>query len=88
MNSPPAHIHRLMIDGVSAPVRKCQACGFLGFVRSKTMIRPGIEIDPMKGTSDSAPTLDVCIECFETPTGILSANAAHQRLPEKEYLEK
>jgi len=66
-------------------IGKCMNCLFRGLLRPRVMIRK-IDLNAITGdTSESAPTLDVCVTCFETPAGCVSGNASHQRLPASEY---
>lgn len=77
----------LSLSGFMNPLKayKCTNCLMMGFLRPKTMIRPGVEIDTMTGDYGTTPTLNVCITCYDTPSGIVSDNASHKRLADAEY---
>lgn len=61
----------------------CDNCGMRGILFRKVIIKPN-EVGEAP-TLEDLPVLDVCITCFETPTGVKSENLRHERLPEAEY---
>lgn len=60
-------------------VGKCMNCTFHGLLRPKAMIRRG-NLNAITGdTSETVPTLNVCVTCFETSAGCDSVNVTHKR---------
>jgi hypothetical protein len=55
-------------------------CQFYGLLRPKTMARK-VDLDSITGNiSGNLPLLNVCITCYDTPSGCESENATHQKL--------
>jgi len=74
-----------MITINGEPVRwgVCQLCRLSGLLRDKYVVGPGNVND-----SGPIPEIKVCVTCYHAPTGLLSDNQTHQRLPKEEYLVK
>ena len=68
----------MVLDGQPAKISKCENCTFKGVLRLKTMVRPQ-DLDSITGTvSNEAPTLWVCVTCFDTPIGCVSENVRRE----------
>lgn len=71
-------------------IGRCQNCEFAGLVMCVSDFLSKAKLDALAADPEGSiesETLFVCSTCFETPRGVLSANLAHRRLPESEYLQ-
>lgn len=67
---------------------QCENCGFKGLLRRVSFV-PKSELDVLTaGEPIYSREADICIECAETPTGCVSENSSHKRLPDAEYVVK
>jgi len=63
----------------------CRNCNFRGVLERKAMAT-GADMNAVTGeTAEALPYIPVCVTCFKTPTGCVSDNLNHKRLPAEEY---
>lgn len=69
-------------------IGQCDQCKMVGILTQKAIVpSQGAVFDPNAAKrEDALPILAVCLTCLNTPSGYVSENQIHEKLPAEEYL--
>ena len=68
----------VLVGGQATRIGECEGCSFTGLLRKKPVLPPLNLLTPMEYDPEAElPILNLCVTCFETPTGCVSDNARH-----------